>query len=128
MANGLRTAKPGKSVASSDTKDYLYTSEALSIKVFMTASGTLKTDSNGFAELTIKHGLDYPPSAWFYINPPQSIVNDSVSVSGSWGFADNVFQYVISNADSVRLILEDNEANTVYKYKYYIFVEPAKDE
>jgi len=127
MTRGIRAAKPGKSAASTNPQDQLYSSEFISPKVFLKKTGTITTNAGGDATLFIDHKLSYSPVVLLYINPTISIVNDSFSTVNAWGLADNNFVYVSSNPQKIRIDIQDTDANTSYKYVCFIFVEPANE-
>lgn len=127
MTRGIRASKPGKSTTSTNPRDQLYSSEFISPKVFIKKKGQISTDSSGNALHYIDHDLSYSPVVLLYVNPTLSIVNDSFSTTNAWGLADNNFIYVSSNPRKIRVDIQSGDANKIYNYACFVFVEPASE-
>ena len=134
---GIKVTKPGKDASSTDPRDFTIHSEYNILKIAQE-----KLDSHTFDSLpqewfkTISHNLGYKPVVLFYLEHPGS---------GEWALSPAVLEYKYPAEDFDNYIsftyshLTDNsiqlhvsvstEAPTpfVFRYKYYILVEPRKD-
>lgn len=134
MTKGLRVVKRGSNIKTTKADDVLFSSEYKSPKVYDEGTQTIKVDSSGNYHVEIPHGLGYPPVCFIYLNPINSIVNSDrfggtyYPIPNSWGFADNFFDFVISESDKIILEGRSRVSNSSLTYHYYIFVEPATDE
>lgn len=122
---GLRVALPGKSGTSTEPRDYSFSSEYSTVKVYSEHSGTLGVPASGSAYGTITHNLGYVPMVIPYIeaNPNQWYCGVGY-LFGPGGATPNAF---IHNSDSVVgtnnfvLNIANNTAGSLnIKYKCYI--------
>ena len=137
MAKGIEVAQDN--LPSVALQEKTFSSQALSLKDVIEGVGTVTTgaaDVDGFgnATATVYHYLPYPPVHLVYFNPGNT---NSVKLHGvigqwvdnekstTWGHMDNFTLRTIANATTLSLIFR-GIPNTVYRYKYFIFVEKAK--
>lgn len=116
-----------------DLKDRTFSSRALSPKSVIEGDGKVTTDGSGAALDTVLHNLPYPPTHLFFFNPgnTNAVLHPGITswidreTNKTWGVMDNFTLNVVANATSCSLIFQ-GIPNTLYKYHYFIFEEPAK--
>ncbi len=134
MVKGLRVVKRGAKIRTHNPNEIQYSSEFVSPKIYAEGSGKVRTNSSGSFTVEIPHDLGYPPACFIYVNPVYSAVNGPVGggtfypIPGQWGLADNIFDFVTPKADKVLFQAQSRSANQDVNYKYFIFVEPAKED
>lgn len=133
--------KKGMIVSPSDVsltpiKDQTFTSLSLSPKSRIEGLGSVTTDTGGKATATVNHGLSYVPAHLFFYRPGNRNANNAFIMDGypwmkatlddtAWGPMDNIVFTVNAEALVLTITIE-GRASTLYEWRYFIFVEPAK--
>lgn len=130
-------AKPGievsqTNIAGTDLKDMTLSSLAVSPKSVIEGDGSVTTDGGGAATTTVTHNIPYPPTSLFWYNPgntnavlhPGTTTAIDRETNKTWGFMDNSTFRVIPNAVTDQVLIQ-GVPNTLYRFHYFIFEEPA---
>lgn len=127
----LKVALPGKSMTSTDLKDFSLHSGYSSIKIFSKATSTVTVNASSNATVSITHncgffplGLLYveltPGSGRWYVTPFHDITGEDTYVSGD-------FTYTGVNATTaVFKIFNKTASNKTVSYRYYIIGDSGK--
>lgn len=66
MTYGIKIAKTGKSVTSTNPGDFIFNSEYETIKIYGENSASLSVNSGASATLSVAHGLSFVPMCWVF--------------------------------------------------------------
>ena len=122
---GIKVAKEGKSVFSTDPRDYNLWSKYKVLKVDMSGGGTIDVAENDSEIVTINHNLGYNPLVLFYwgiaSNNDKKIARTVIGVStdGAW------FQNDATDKDNVYITFYAMTpgGNKTFDYYYYLLYD-----
>lgn len=131
MVKGIEVSQTN--LEGTDLRDKTFSSRALSPKSVIENEGKVTTDGSGNATVTVTHNLPYPPAHLVFFTPgnTNAVLHAGVApwidreTAMTWGCMDNFTLKVKPNATTMQLIFV-GVPNTLYKYHYFIFEEPAK--
>lgn len=131
MVKGVEVAQTNLDATTIDERTF--SSRALSPKSVIEDSGSVTTNGSGVATDKVLHGLAYPPTHLFFFSPgnTNAVLHPGVASwidrekSTTWGVMDNFTFTVVANASTCDITIQ-GVPNTLYKYHYFIFAEPAK--
>lgn len=136
MANyGMKVTKSGKSISSTDPRDYILFSKYPIMKTYLvgTYAYTFPSNIDG-VEIVITHSLGYRSFTWLSINGPPA----SAKTTDWWAYYYNVgsdkalrhWRYKLTDTQLKIVYGESNQAGNGYNptgetwyFKYYIFIE-----
>lgn len=67
MTYGVKIAKSGKSVHSTDPRDFIFNSDYPTLKIYEENSASLTVNAGSSATLSVAHGLSFVPMCWVFI-------------------------------------------------------------
>jgi hypothetical protein len=119
---GLRVALPGKSGTSTEPRDYAFSSEYSTVKVYSENSGTLAVPASGSAFATISHSLGYVPMVIPYIETNPGLWRCGIGVpqgNNPNAYIDN-YNSTIGTSNIILNIFNNTAGSLDVKYKCYI--------
>ena len=126
---GFRVALPGKSGTSTDPRDYSFSSEFTTVKVYSEHMGTLGMAANGTSFGTIVHNLGYVPMVIPYLELKSNrwfcgvgvISSTDLSIYGTNTDAYMSNQLSSVGTDNFVICLKNQTAGSInVRYKCYI--------
>ena len=72
MDYGIKIAKAGKSLESSDINDYTFHSSVNTLKIYKESFGTKSVSTGSIATIDVTHNLGYKPMVFGYFKHPGS--------------------------------------------------------
>lgn len=116
-------------------KDRTLDSRSTSPKSRIEGTGKIMTDGTGAGSDIVSHLLGYKPVHLFFFRPgntnnsPALLVGypwlSATNDDTTWGVMDN-YTFTVTATRSTCNIRVAGRANTLYQYKYYIYVDPAE--
>ncbi len=67
MTYGVKIAKTGKSVTSTDPRDYIFNSEYPTLKIYGEDSLSVTVNAGASADISVTHGLSFVPMCWVFV-------------------------------------------------------------
>ena len=127
----LKIALPGKSMTSTDIRDFSLHSAYSSIKIFSKATGTVTVNANSNATVTITHNCGFFPlgllyveltsgSGRWYLAPFQNITGEDTYLSGDFNDSG-----VGSGSAGFKIYNKTASSKTI-SYRYYIIGDSGK--
>ena len=127
---GIKIAKVGKSITSSDRADYVFWSKYHSRTILISGSTTIYCPDATATTLTLTHNLGYKPMFDFYVQyyDPSSGVKQTTykktTISDGLAGGFNLYTAYVDNTNLylyVDVYIADLQA---LSYKYYIYYDP----
>lgn len=126
---GLKITLDGKSVTSTEPKDYAFSSQYAIVKIFQEGSGTVTVANGAYVGVTINHNLGFIPIALGYCeNVPSSgnyyvgsylAIDEVVSLNSGIAGYDS---YVTTTQLYLKFYNNSGSSRNMV-YKYYIFAD-----
>jgi hypothetical protein len=66
MTYGIKVAKTGKSVNSTDPRDFIFDSSLETIKIYAENSGSYNLGANSQVQIVVNHSLGFIPMCWLF--------------------------------------------------------------
>jgi len=123
---GIKVAKQGKSVTSTDPRDYNFWSKYPILKVDMSGGGTIEVGAGATETLTINHNLGYNPIILFYWGVDSA--NKKKMARSLIAVAENAvyIQNASSDLDNVTVQFYASAVGAVtFDYYYYLFYDES---
>lgn len=129
MTYGIKVAKTGKSVTSTEPRDFIFNSEYETIKIYAEAGGSQSVSAGSTYQVSITHNLGFIPMCWVFTE----------STTGHWycgcfmpsqadGFPSSYVNLLPGSSDTyadntyLKFKLNNATAGTkTIKYYYFIF-------
>lgn len=67
MNYGVKIAKSGKSVSSTDPRDFIFNSDYSTIKIYEENSVSITVNAGASTTISVEHGLDFVPMCWVFV-------------------------------------------------------------
>ncbi len=67
MTYGIKIAKSGKSVSSTDPRDYIFNSEYPTLKIYEENSTSVTVGAGSSTTVSVTHGLSFVPMCWVFV-------------------------------------------------------------
>ena len=133
---GMAISRPGENVRTVVNKDLQFKSDFTTLKILKSGEVAFQTDGSGNGSLSVRHGLGFAPAFYVfrkgtasfsyldgtsysncYFPNPEIVANQWIS--GTFSFYTTTSDLIISASSQL--------ANTIYTFKYYIFIDLAQD-
>jgi hypothetical protein len=129
MSYGVKVAKSGKSVTSTNPNDYIFNSDYETIKIYSENTASINVNAGSYTDVSVTHGLDFVPMCWVFAELASGHFYCGVSIpSIADGFPSS---YVLVNPDSattyvdttyLKIRVNNTTASTKsVKVSYFIF-------
>lgn len=66
MTYGIKIAKTGKSITSTDPRDYIFNSEYPTLKIYDEAPASINVNAGSSTVVSVEHGLSFVPMCWVF--------------------------------------------------------------
>lgn len=138
MDYGIKVAKNGKSITSTNIRDYTLHSSINMLKIFKEGFGTKSVTTGVVATTDVTHNLGYKPMVFSYFKHPSDghwycapcRTYDFEHTPPNWDLM-SVMKHVDSNKIQIRLYDGDPAmptSPTNIDYKYYILADPREND
>jgi len=137
MDYGIKVAKVGKNINSSDINDYTFHSSINMLKIYKEGFGTKSVSTGVVATIDVTHNLGYKPMVFSYFKHPSDghwysapcRTYDYETIPPTWDLM-SVMKHLDNNKIQIRLYDGDPAmptSPTNVDYKYYILADPREN-
>ena len=127
----LKIALPGKSAFSTEPRDYAFSSEYSTVRIFKEAKSSVSVSAGGYSTVTIDHDLGFVPMCMVYVEFATGKYYCGVGLAnkvdgfpgGYISVSPNPTYTYANTADLVFTIVNTTGSARTVNYHYYIFAD-----
>lgn len=67
MTYGIKIAKSGKSVSSTEPRDFIFNSNYPTLKIYEENSASITVNAGSSTTVSVEHGLSFVPMCWVFV-------------------------------------------------------------
>lgn len=132
---GISVSKPGVNARTVSDKDSQFKGSFTTLKILKSGEAAFQTNGSGNGSLSVRHGLGFSPAFYVFRKGTASFsFLDATSYSNCYfpnpeatnEWISGTFSCYTTTSDLI-ISATSQAANTIYTFKYYIFIDLAQD-